>query len=141
MKFMILVKATKDSEAANMPAEKKFAEMAAYHEQLEQAGVLVDMAGRLKPTSEGWRIRYHGKTRSVVEGPFIETKDLVAAFTIIDVGSREEALEWSKKYPNPSNDGGVTEIEVRPFYELEDLPQSKALERFREMHELEQTTA
>ena len=132
MKFMILVKATKDTEKGTMPAESLFAEMAAYHEQLQKAGVLVDADG-LKPTSKGWRIRYDGQKRTVVDGPFAETKELVAGYTIIDVKSRAEALEWTKKFPNPSVDGGAAEIEVRPFYELEDFPQSEAIERFREM--------
>jgi len=132
MKFMILVKATKDTEKGTMPAESLFAEMAAYHEQLQKAGVLVDADG-LKPTSKGWRIRYDGQKRTVVDGPFAETKELIAGYTIIDVKSRAEALEWTKKFPNPSVDGGAAEIEVRPFYELEDFPQSEAIERFREM--------
>ena len=132
MKFMILVKATKDTEKGTMPAESLFAEMAAYHEQLQKAGVLVDADG-LKPTSQGWRIRYDGQKRTVVDGPFAETKELVAGYTIIDVKSRAEALEWTKKFPNPSVDGGAAEIEVRPFYELDDFPQSEAIERFREM--------
>ena len=132
MKFMILVKATKDSEAGKMPTENLFADMAGYHEQLQKAGVLVEADG-LKPTSKAWRIRYDGQKRTVVDGPFAETKELVAGYTIIDVKSREEALEWTKKYPNPSLDGGAAEIEVRPVYELEDFPQSEAIERFREM--------
>ena len=132
MKFMILVKASKDTEKGTMPAESLFAEMAAYHEQLQKAGVLVDADG-LKPTSKGWRIRYDGQKRTVVDGPFAETKELIAGYTIIDVKSRAEALEWTKKFPNPSVDGGAAEIEVRPFYELEDFPQSEAIERFREM--------
>ena len=132
MKYIILVKATAESEAGVMPKESLFAEMAAYHEELQKAGVLVDASG-LKPTKDGWRIRYDGKRRSVVDGPFTETKELVAGFTIIDVKSREEALEWTKRFPNPTHEGTACEIEVRPFYELEDFPQSEALERFHAM--------
>jgi hypothetical protein len=132
MKFMILVKATADTEKGVMPAERLFVEMGAYHEELQKAGVLVDASG-LKPTSKGWRIKYDGRKATVVDGPFTETKELVAGYTIIDVKSREEALEWTKRFPNPSVDGGSAEIEVRPFYELEDFPQSEALERFHEM--------
>jgi hypothetical protein len=132
VKFMIIVKATDQTEKGVMPAERLFAEMGAYHEELQKAGVLVDASG-LKPTSKGWRIKYDGRKTTVVDGPFTETKELVAGYTIIDVKSREEALEWTKCFPNPSVDGGDAEIEVRPFYELEDFPQSEALERFHEM--------
>ena len=130
MKYMILVKATKDSEAGRMPTEKLFAEMAAYHEELAQAGVLVDGSG-LQASAKGWRIRYDGNKRTVVDGPFAETKELVAGYTIINVQSRAEALEWTKKFPNPSIDGGEAEIEVRQYFELDDFPQTPTLERFR----------
>ena len=132
MKFMILVKATKDSEAGRMPTEKLFAEMAAYHEELSKAGVLVDGSG-LQRSEKGWRIQYDGQKRSVVDGPFAETKELVAGYTIINVKSREEALAWTKRFPNPSIDGGAAEIEVRQFFELEDFPQSASIERFRKI--------
>ena len=129
MRVMIFVKATKDSEAGRMPTEKLFAEMAAYHEELEKAGVLVDGSG-LQASAKGWRIRYNGQQRSVVDGPFAETKELVAGYTVINVKSREEALAWTKRFPNPSLDGGEAEIEVRQYFELEDFPQSATLERF-----------
>ena len=132
MRYMILVKATKDSEAGKMPTEKLFAEMAAYHEELAKAGVLVDGSG-LQRSEKGWRIQYDGQKRTVVDGPFTETKELVAGYTIINVKSRAEALEWTKKYPNPSVDGGKAEIEVRQYFELEDFPESPALERFRKI--------
>ena len=132
MKYMILVKATKDSEAGKMPTEKLFAEMGAYHEELAKAGILVDASG-LQRSEKGWRIRYDGQKRTIVDGPFAETKELVAGYTIIDVKSRAEALEWTKKYPNPSVDGGKAEIEVRQYFELEDFPESPALERFRKI--------
>jgi|SRR5688572_2234578 len=132
MKFMILVKATKDSEAGKMPTENLFAEMAAYHEELEKAGVLVDASG-LQRSEKGWRIKYDGQKRTVTDGPFAETKELVAGYTVIDVKSREEALAWTKRYPNPSLDGGEAEIEVRQFFELEDFPQSESIERFRKI--------
>ena len=130
MKYMILVKATKDSEAGRMPTEKLFAEMAAYHEELAQAGVLVDGSG-LQASAKGWRIRYDGNKRTVIDGPFAETKELVAGYTIINVQSRAEALEWTKKFPNPSIDGAEAEIEVRQYFELDDFPQTPTLERFR----------
>jgi hypothetical protein len=132
MKYIILVKATRDSEAGKMPTESLLAEMGGYHEQLAKAGVLVDGSG-LQRSAKGWRIKYNGKQRTVVDGPFIETKDLVAGYTIINVKSREEALEWTKRYPNPSIDGGVAEIEVRPYFELEDFGDSPAVERFRKL--------
>jgi len=134
VKYMILVKASADTEKGVMPAERLFAEMADYHEELQKAGVLVDASG-LKPTAHAWRIKYDGRKTAFVDGPFTETKELVAGYTIIDVKSREEAIEWTKRFPNPAVDGGDAEIEVRPFFELEDLPQSESLERFRQMRE------
>ena len=131
MRFMIIVKATKDSEAGVMPEEKLLATMQKYHEELVKAGVLVDASG-LKPSSKGWRVTYSGDKRTVVDGPFAETKELVAGYTIINVKSREEAIELTKRFPNPS-DGKAGEIEVRQFFELEDFGPSEAVERFREM--------
>jgi len=131
---MILVKATKESEAGVMPPESLFKEMADYHEQLVKAGVLVDASG-LQATSKGFRVRYNGKQRTIVDGPFAETKELVAGYTIINVNSLEEAKQWAKKFPNPTIDGSDTEIEVRRFFELEDFQPSEQIERFKEMRE------
>ncbi len=130
MRFMILVKATKDSEAGVMPPEELFTAMADYHEELAKAGVLLDANG-LQPSSKGWRIKYSGDKRTVVDGPFAETKELVAGYTIIQVKSREEAVEWARRFPNPHMVEG--EIEVRQVFELEDFGDSPAIERFREM--------
>ena len=132
MRFMIIVKATKDSEAGVRPSEELFAAMADYHEQLVKAGVLLDASG-LQPTSKGWRVRYSGGKRSVVDGPFAESKELVAGYTIIQVKSREEAMEWTRRFPNPSIDGKDGEIEVRQLFELEDFGKSEAIDRFKEM--------
>jgi hypothetical protein len=133
MKFMILVKATQDSEAGRMPPESLLAEMGAFHEEMAKAGILVDGNG-LKRSAEGWRIRYgKGGKRSFVDGPFTETKELLAGYTIIDVKSREEALAWTKRYPNPSLDGGECEIEVRPYFSLEDFEQGPGVEKAREI--------
>jgi len=132
MRFMILVKATVDTEAGKMPPDALFAEMGKYHEELQKAGMLLDASG-LKPSRKGWRIKYDGKKRAVVDGPFTETKELVAGYTIIQAKSREEAIEWTQRFPNPSIDGGKAEIEVREFYELEDFAPSKEIERFRKM--------
>jgi len=134
MRFMILVKATRDSEAAKQPTEGLFAEMAAYHEALVKAGVLLDASG-LQPSSKGWRIRYAGDKRTVVDGPFVETKELVAGYTLIQTKTREEALEWARRFPNPSLDHGEAEIEVRQIYELEDFAPNPQLKRFEAMME------
>lgn len=132
MRFMIIVKANADTEAGVMPPEALFAEMAAYHADLAKAGVLVDASG-LKPTSQGFRIRYEGDRRTVVDGPFTESKELIAGYTTIDVATREDAIAWAKRFPNPHGPGAATHIEVRPFYELEDFPPSEGIERFREL--------
>jgi hypothetical protein len=132
MRFMIIVKATKDSEAGVMPEEKLLAEMAKYHEELVKAGVLLDGSG-LQPSSKGWRIRYSGGKRSVIDGPFTETKELIAGYTLIQVKSREEAMEWTRRFPNPAIGGKDGEIEVRQLFELEDFAPSETIERFREM--------
>jgi hypothetical protein len=132
MRFMIVVKATKDSEAGVLPPEDLLAEMAAYHGELAKAGVLIDGSG-LQATSRGWRVRYRGANRSIVDGPFTETKELIAGYTIIQVKTRAEAVEWSRKFPNPTLDGSDCEIEVRQMFELEDFGESEPLDRFREM--------
>ncbi len=132
MRYMILVKANKDSEAGVKPSEELFAAMADYHEQLVKAGVLLDASG-LQPSSKGWRIRYSGGKRTVIDGPFTEAKELVAGYTMIQVKSREEALEWSRRFPNPTIDGGDCEIEVRQLFELDDFGESEAIDRFREI--------
>src|SRR5882762_2214317 len=103
MRFMIIVKATRDSEAGVMPPEQMFAEMARYHEELQQAGVLLDASG-LQASAKGWRIKYSGPQRTVVDGPFAEAKELIAGFTMIQVKSREEAMEWARRFPNPALD-------------------------------------
>jgi hypothetical protein len=131
MRFMMIVKATKDSEAGVMPTEKLIGEMQKYHEELQRAGVLLDASG-LKASKHGWRVKYSGSKRTVVDGPFTEAKELIAGYTIIQVKSREEAMEWSRRFPNPT-EGKECEIEVRQFFELEDFGDSEAIERFREM--------
>ena len=132
MRFMIIVKATKDSEAGVMPEEKLFAEMATFHEELAKAGVLLDASG-LQSSSKGWRIQYSGDKRTLTDGPFTETKELIAGYTMIRVKSREEAVAWTRRFPNPAGDGKEAQIEVRQLFELEDFARSPAIERFREM--------
>ena len=108
------------------------ATMATYHEELVKAGVLLDASG-LQPTSKGWRIKYSGGKRTVIDGPFTEAKELIAGYTLIQVKSREEALEWTKRFPNPVGEGAPAEIEVRQLFELEDFGPSDAAERFRDI--------
>jgi len=132
MRFMMIVKATKDSEKGVMPTEKLINEMQKYHEELQKAGVLLDASG-LKASKHGWRVKYAGAKRSVVDGPFAEAKELIAGYTLIQVKTREEAMEWARRFPNPSIDGGEAELEVRPLFELEDFGDSEGIQRFREM--------
>ena len=130
MRFMIMVRATRDTEAGKQAPEGLFAEMASYHEALAKAGVLLDGAG-LQPSAKGWRIRYSGDKRTLVDGPFAEAKELIAGYTLIQTKTRDEALEWARRFPNPAPDRGAAEIEVRQLYELEDFEPNAALERFR----------
>lgn len=138
MRFMILVKASQRSEAGAMPEEQLIAAMAAYHEELARAGVLLDCSG-LQPSSKGWRIQYgtDGK-RTVIDGPFTETKELLAGYTMIQVRSREEALEWTRRFPAPHGAGVETAIEVRQMLELEDFESSQSVERFRSLEAAKQ---
>lgn len=133
MRFMIIVKATKESEAGVMPKPEDglMEAMADYHEDLARAGVLLDANG-LHPTGKGFRIRYAGERRSIVDGPFAESKELICGYTLIQTKSREEAVEWARRMPNPYGkaDG---EIEVRQLYELDDFEPGDAVERFRKM--------
>jgi hypothetical protein len=134
MRFMVIVKATKDTEAGTLPQEKMIAAMATYHEELVKAGVLLDASG-LKPSSIGWRVRYSKGKRTVIDGPFTESKELIAGYTLIQVKSREEAIEWTRRFPNPVGEGADAEIEVRQLYELDDFGPSDAVERFRDIQE------
>jgi len=118
MRFMIIVKATKDSEAGVMPSEKLLAEMAKFNEELARAGVLLAGEG-LQPSSKGARVRFSGTKRTVTDGPFSETKELIAGFWLWQVKSKDEAIEWVKRCPNPHNED--CEIEVRQVFEAEDF--------------------
>jgi len=139
MKFMMIVKASKDSEAGKMPSQELISAMTKYNEELMKAGALVDLAG-LQPSSKGFRIKFSKGQRTVVDGPFAETKELVAGFWIINVKSREEALEWAKRIPDPMGDGEEAAVEVRPFFELEDFEPGEGVERARKLGEkLEKT--
>lgn len=129
MRFMIIVKATKDSEAGVMPPQSLFDEMATYHEELAKAGVLLDASG-LHPSDKGWRINWAGGRKTVTDGPFAEAKELIAGYTLIQTKTREEALEWTRRFPNPALSDG--EIEVRQLFELEDF-EGVDVDRFREI--------
>jgi len=134
MRFMIIVRATATTEAGIFPEDDTvMPDMAAFHEELQKAGVLLDANG-LKPSSAGWRIRYgaDGK-RAVVDGPFAETKELIAGYTLIEVRTREEAMEWARRFPAPMGRNVAAEIEVRPLYEMDDLPPNDSVERMREL--------
>ena len=132
MRYMIIVKVTRDSEAGVMPSETLIAAMATYHEELAKSGVLLDASG-LQPSSKGWRVRYAGSKRTVLDGPFTEAKELIAGYTLIQVKSKEEAMEWTRRFPNPVGDGKDAEIEVRQLFELEDFAPGEAIDRFREL--------
>jgi hypothetical protein len=132
MRFMMIVKANKDSEAGKMPSEELLSAMGKYNEELMKAGVLVDLSG-LQPSSKGARIRFSGAKRTVIDGPFAETKELIAGYWIINVKSREEAIEWAKRVPNPQGEGRESEIELRQFFEMEDFAPSEAIDRAKEL--------
>ena len=118
MRFMIIVKATKDSEAGVMPSEQLLTEMGKFNEELVKAGVMLAGEG-LHPSSKGARVKFSGAKRTVIDGPFAETKDLIAGFWLWQVKSKEEAIEWVKRCPNPMK--GESEIEIRQVFEAEDF--------------------
>ena len=118
MRFMILIKANKDSEAGVMPSERLLTEMGKFNEELVQAGVMLAGEG-LHPTSKGARVRFSGVKRTVIDGPFAETKELIAGFWIWQCKSKEEAIEWVKRCPNPHNE--ETQVEIRQIFEAEDF--------------------
>ncbi len=118
MRFMILVKASRDSEAGVMPSEDLLAAMGKYNEELAKSGVLLAAEG-LHPSSKGARVRFSGKQRTVIDGPFIETKELIAGFWLWQCKSKEEAIEWVKRCPNPHNED--SEIEIRQIFEAEEF--------------------
>ena len=118
MRFMIIVKATKDSEASVMPSEQLLTEMGKFNEELVNAGVMLAGEG-LQPSSKGTRVRFSGSTRTVIDGPFAETKELIAGFWLWQVKSKEEAIEWVKRCPNPMP--GESEIEIRQVFEADDF--------------------
>ena len=134
MRFMVMVKATKDSEAGKMPSEEGLSAMAKFNEEMVKAGVMLDGNG-LQASSKGARVRFPGMQdkRTVIDGPFAETKELVAGYWIIQVKSKAEAIEWIKRCPNPHNE--ESEIEIRQLFELEDFGESDAVEHHKRLGE------
>ena len=118
MRFMVMVKATKNSEAGKMPSRELLEAMGKYNEELVKAGIMLSGDG-LQPSSKGARVRFSGAKRTVVDGPFTETNELVAGFWMWKVKSKEEAIEWVKRCPNPYGEDG--EVEIRPVFEMEDF--------------------
>lgn len=127
MRFMMIVKASKDSEAGKMPSEELLMAMGKYNEELMKAGVLVDLSG-LHPSSKGARVQFSKGKVGVIDGPFAETKELIGGFWIIKVNSKEEAINWAKRAPAPHGPGVDAEIEVRQIFELEEFAPSRALD-------------
>jgi hypothetical protein len=127
MRVMMIVKASKKSEAGVMPSDELISAMTKFNEELLQAGALVELSG-LQPSSKGARVKFSGDKRVVIDGPFAETKELIAGFWIIKVNSMAEAISWATRAPNPGGkDDG--EIEIRPFFEIEDFAPSPAVDR------------
>ncbi len=131
MRFMIIRKADKNTEAGIMPSEELLAAMGKYNEELVKAGALIDASG-LQPSSKGARVTFSGGKPTVSDGPFIETKELIAGYSIIQVKSKQEAIEWVKRWP-PLDGGGHVEIEIRQMFDLEDFGPSEAVGRMREV--------
>jgi hypothetical protein len=129
MRFMMIVKATKESEAGVLPTEQQLADMAKYNEELVKAGVLLAGEG-LQASSKGARVRFNGAKRTVIDGPFTETKELIAGFWLIQAKSREEAIEWAKRVPFQEG-----EVEIRQVFELEDFGPSEAVERHAQLRD------
>lgn len=135
MRFMIIRKADTQTEAepTPLPSEALLAAMGKYNEQLVRAGAMLDGAG-LRPSRQGARVKFSGGKPTVIDGPFTEAKELIAGYTLIQAKSREEAIEWVKRWPPLDGDGEV-ELEIRQLYELEDFGPSEAIDRMRELGE------
>jgi hypothetical protein len=134
MRFMMMVKANKDSEAGVLPDDTLIAEMTKYNEELAKAGVLLDLSG-LQPSSKGARVKFSGGKRTVVDGPFTESKELIAGYWLIQVKSKEEAIEWAKRAPAPHGEGAEGEIEIRQLFELDDFGSSEAVDQARKLEQ------
>ena len=132
MRFIVMGMATKESEAGPPPGPEAFAAMQKFNEELAKNGILLAAEG-LAPSSQAVRVEISGEGATVIDGPFAESKELVAGYTLIQVATREEAIEWSRRFPNPSHEQGEAEIEVRQLFDLEDFAAGPAIDRFREM--------
>ena len=132
MRFMMIVKANKDSEAGKLPSEEMIAQMGKYNEELMKAGVLADATG-LQSSAKGARIKFSGNKKTVIDGPFAETKELIAGYWIINVKSKQEAIDWALKAPNPHGEGQETAIELRQFFELDDFGKNEAVDKARDL--------
>lgn len=131
MRFMIIRKADHETEAGVMPSEELIAAMGKYNEEMVKAGVMLEGSG-LQPSAKGARVKFSRGKPTVIDGPFAETKELIAGFSIIQVSSREEAIDWVRRWPQIDGHGNV-EIEIRQLYELEDFGPSEAIDRMREL--------
>ena len=131
MRFMLIVKASAESEAGVMPEDKLIAEMTKFNEEMQKAGVLLDLSG-LQPSSNGARVKFTGGKRTLVEGPFGDPQSLIAGYWIIQVKSKEEAIQWAMRAPAPHKGDGA-EIEIRQFFELEDFGESEAIQQARKL--------
>jgi hypothetical protein len=132
MRFIMLVKASKDSEAGKLPSEELLTAMGKYNEELMKAGVLVDLSG-LQSSAKGARVKFSGGKTTVIDGPFAETKELIAGYWVINVKSREEAIAWARRVPAPHGANQDSEIEIRQFFEMEDFAPSEAVDRAKEL--------
>jgi hypothetical protein len=132
MRFMMFVKSSDKTEAGVMPSDELLAAMAAFNEEMVNAGVMLDGAG-LKPSSKGARVRFSGDRRTVVDGPFAEAKELIAGYWLIEVKSKAEAVEWARRCPNPTGEDG--EIEIRQLFELDDFDPGEGLGKHRVLAE------
>ncbi len=132
MKFMMIVKANKDSEAGVMPSEELIGAMGKYNEKLIEAGVLVDLAG-LQPSSKGMRVKFSGGEQTIIDGPFAETKELIAGYWLIQVKSKEETVTWLKQVPAPFGKDAEGEVELRQLFEMDDFEPSDAVEHQKEL--------
>ena len=130
MRFMMIVKATKDSEAGNLPSDKLLSAMGKYNEELQKAGVLLDLTG-LHPSSRGARVRFEGKQRTVVDGPFAEAKELIAGYWLIQAKSLAEAIEWAKRAPfgTDMSQQPVAEVEIRQLFDPDDFVPGEGSDR------------
>lgn len=134
MRFMMIVKASEQSEKGVLPSNELISSMNKYNQELAKAGVLLDLDG-LAPSSQGARVLFKGDKRSVVDGPFAETKELIAGFWLIQAKSLDEAIEWAKRAPNPHPDDTETHIEIRRLFELEDFGDIPAVDEARALGE------